>query len=94
MSYFYTSLSDNVVPQIVGYNFAHEIWSALNKMYASFSMARLSEIKTQLQNLKKEGMTAMDYIQKLKSLCNTLTSTGEPVSCKDHLFYMFNCLDK
>ena len=57
-------------------------------------MARLSEIKTQLQNLKKEGMTAVDYIQKLKMHCNTLTSIGEPVSCKDHLFYMVNGLDK
>ena len=36
----------------------------------------------------------MDYIQKLKSLCNTLTSIGEPVSRKDNLFYMFNGLDK
>ena len=36
----------------------------------------------------------MDYIQKLKSLCNTLTSIREPASRKDHLFYMFNGLDK
>ena len=57
-------------------------------------MARLLEIKTQLQNLRKEGMSAMEYIQKLKALCNTLASIREPVSCKDHLFYMFNGLDK
>ena len=78
----------------MGYNFAYEIWSALDQIYASSSMAWVSEINTQLQNLKKEGMTAMDYIQKLKTLCNTLTSIGETVSRKDHLFYMVNGLDK
>ena len=39
-------------------------------------------------------MTAVDYIQKLKMHCNTLTSIGEHVSRKDHLFYMLNGLDK
>ena len=39
-------------------------------------------------------MTAMEYIQKLKALCNTLASIGEPVSHKNHLFDMFNDLGK
>ena len=59
-------------------------------MYASFSTTYLSEIKTQLQRLKKEDMTAMEYIQKLKALYNTLDSIGE----LDHLLYIFNGLDK
>ena len=84
MSWSYASLSDIVIPQIVGYNSAQEIWSALNQMYAFSSMARLSEIKTQLQSLKKEGMTAMEYIQELKALCNTLAFIGKHVSHKDH----------
>lgn len=39
-------------------------------------------------------MTAMQYIQKLKSLSNRLASIGEPVSKKDYLIYLFNGLDQ
>ena len=38
-------------------------------------------------------MSALDHIQKIKGLYNSLTATGEPVSRKDQLIYMFNGLD-
>ena len=38
-------------------------------------------------------MSTLDYIQKIKKLCNSLAAIGEPVSRKDRLIYMFNGLD-
>ena len=55
-------------------------------------MARLVELCTQLQSLKKGGMFALDYNQKIKGLCNSLVAIGEPVSREDQLIYMFNGL--
>ena len=48
MSWFYASLSENVIAQIVGYNTTSEMWLALGQIYASASMARLIEVCTQL----------------------------------------------
>lgn len=79
--------------QIVEYTTALEIWNAIEQIYSSASMARIIELRNQLQFLKKGGMTAMEYIQKLKSLCNTLAAIGVPVSRTDNLIYMFNGFD-
>ncbi|PON37523.1 hypothetical protein TorRG33x02_347210 [Trema orientale] len=35
---------------------------------------------TKLQNQRKDRLTAIQYIQKMKSLCNTLAAIGEPNS--------------
>ena len=78
--------------QIVSYSTAHEIWVALEQLYASFSMARITELRTSLQNLKKDGLSAMEYIQKFKSISNNLAAIGEPVSRNDHLIYLFGGL--
>ena len=48
MSWFYASLSVNIMTQIVGCNTISEIWLALDWIYALASMARLTELHTQL----------------------------------------------
>ena len=90
MSWLYTSLSEDIMAQIVGYSTAMEIRNALNQIYSTSSMARV----TKLQTLKKDGISIGEYIQKLKSICNSLAAIGEPVSKKDHLIYLFSGLDR
>ncbi|PON92661.1 hypothetical protein TorRG33x02_115210 [Trema orientale] len=90
MRWFYASLSEGVMSQIVGYNSAFEIWET----FASATIARITELRTMLQTIKKNGMSAMDYIQRIKHLCDTLATIGEPVSRNDHLIFLFGGLDK
>ncbi|PON47862.1 hypothetical protein TorRG33x02_321990 [Trema orientale] len=94
MSWIYASLTQGVMGQIVGYASAFEIWEALNQIYTSSSLAKITELRAKLQNLRKDGLTAIEYIQKHKNICNTLAAVGEPVSCKDHLLYLFGGLDR
>ena len=56
-------------------------------------MAQVTELRTNLQTLRKDGLSAGEYIQKLKSICNSLAAIREPVSKKDHLIYLFSGLD-
>ena len=93
MSWFYAFLSKNVMTQIVGYNTASEIWLALGQIYALTLMARLVELHTQLQSLKKGSMFTLDYIQNIKGLYNSLVAIKEPISRNNQLIYMFNGLD-
>ena len=57
-------------------------------------MARVTELRTQLQTLKQYGLSVGEYIQRLKSICNNLTAIRELVYEKDHLIYLFNGLDR
>ena len=43
---------------------------------------------------KDTKLEEMEYIKKLKHLCNTLATIGEPVSYIDHLLYLFGGLDR
>ncbi|KAF4352663.1 hypothetical protein G4B88_012566 [Cannabis sativa] len=92
MSWLYASLSDSMLSQIVAFTTAAEIWVSLERTYSTASFARSSDYRTTLQNLKKDGLNASAYLQKLKSLCNTLASVGEPISSQEHLTYLLNGL--
>ncbi|KAL6344215.1 hypothetical protein AAG906_035440 [Vitis piasezkii] len=94
MSWLYASLSEDIMAQIVWYSTIVEIWNALNQIYFASSMARVTELRTKLQTLKKDGLSTGEYIQRLKSICNSLAVIGELVYEKDHLIYLFNGLDQ
>ncbi|KAF4399954.1 hypothetical protein G4B88_021168 [Cannabis sativa] len=74
MSWLYASLFDSMLGQIMGFNTIAEIWVSLERTYPAASFVRSFEFRTALQNLKKDGLTASAYLQKLKTLCNTLAS--------------------
>lgn len=57
-------------------------------------MAKLVELRSQLQNLKKGGLVAIDYLFKLKGLCDSLITIGEPVTYNDHLLYLLGGLGR
>ena len=94
MSWIYASSTEELTTEIVSYNTVVEIWEALAQIYSSATLAQLTNLRTELQSLKKEGMSDAAYINKLKSLWNSLAAIGEPVSIYDHLICMFNGLDQ
>lgn len=92
MSWFYASLIEGIMTQMVNYSTTIEIWQSLTSLYSATSMAKLTELRSQFQTLKKDGLTAISYINKLKSLCNSLVAIGEPVSYNDHVIYLLGGL--
>ncbi|KAF4351370.1 hypothetical protein F8388_022745 [Cannabis sativa] len=90
LGWLYASLFDIILGQIVGFSTAAQIWVSLEQTYTTASFAQKLEVQTTLQNLKKEGMSTLAYLQKLKSLYNVLASIGGPVSLQDHHIYLFN----
>ncbi|RVW29351.1 hypothetical protein CK203_115376 [Vitis vinifera] len=57
-------------------------------------MALVTELHTKLQTLRKDELSTSEYIQKLKSICNSLAAIGKPVYEKEHLIYLFNGLER
>lgn len=88
MSWLYSSFTENRVAQIVSCNTAFEIWSSLERTYATTNHSRIIELRTELQNIKKDGLSADEYILKLRSVVDKLASIGEPVSHNDQNIYL------
>ncbi|XP_062093645.1 uncharacterized protein LOC133799663 [Humulus lupulus] len=94
MSWIYASINESMLGQIVGYRTAADICLALEQIYVAAYLSQIFEIRTQLQTLKKDGLTAFAYIQKFRVLCNILASAGELVSYIDQLLYFLNDLGR
>lgn len=54
-------------------------WLILKRHFASKSRARIIQIKEELQNLKKRGMSIFEFILKIKAFTNDLLAAACPI---------------
>ncbi|KAL6314915.1 hypothetical protein AAG906_029134 [Vitis piasezkii] len=81
-----------MVGRIVEYKIACEIWGALNRVYQSPSIATVIGLNSQLQKIKKEGITISEYLARIKKVFDKYSAMGEPLSYKDKLMHTLNGL--
>ncbi|KAI4302198.1 hypothetical protein MLD38_037976 [Melastoma candidum] len=92
MSLLFSSLSPEILSQVVCCPTSHEVWETLRNRYESPSTTRVINLRTQMQHLKKEGRTMQVYLNTLKSLANQLAAVGETVRHRDYVWYMLEGL--
>ncbi|KAK0591018.1 hypothetical protein LWI29_034531 [Acer saccharum] len=92
MSWIYSSTSEGLMGQIVGHSTAYDIWAALQKLYESTSTARIMGMRSQLQKIKKEGISLTQYLAQMKEITNKFAAIGELLSYRDHLGYLLEGL--
>ncbi|KAL5580052.1 hypothetical protein UlMin_012494 [Ulmus minor] len=85
LSWIYSSLTPEIMAQIVGHTTSKSAWNALEKIFSSSSQARLMQLRLQLQTTKKNSMSMIEFIMKIKSLSDSLAAIGEPVSDPDQI---------
>nr|CAD1832585.1 unnamed protein product [Ananas comosus var. bracteatus] len=68
LSWIQATLTEGVLAQVVGLQTSRDVWVALERRYASLSRAHISQLTTQLQTIKKRGMTIIDYMNKIKAI--------------------------
>ena len=88
LSWIYSSLSPELMSQIVGMTTTASAWAALQTFYSSSSNARILQLRLQLQTIKKGGMLMMDYTLKVKNLADQLAAIQEKVSDRDLVLYL------
>lgn len=88
-SWLLSSISTNILPHLVGFNIAREVWEAVNQLFAAQSTARVMNFKLQLQTLKKGNLPMKDYLLKMKSIYDNLAAYGRPVSEEDQVLSIF-----
>lgn len=88
LSTILSSLTDNVLVQMVGYTTSREVWMALERMHTSKSRARTLQIRTHLATLRKGNASVSEYFQRVKNLCDTLAAAGQPLSDDESISYI------
>ncbi|KAL6314221.1 hypothetical protein AAG906_011972 [Vitis piasezkii] len=92
LNWIYSSLTPEIMGQIIGYQTSHEAWFALEKIFSASSKARVMQLRLEFQTMKKRSLSMMDYILKLKNLVDNLAAIGEPVHNRDHILQLLGGL--
>ncbi|KAI4370820.1 hypothetical protein MLD38_019127 [Melastoma candidum] len=92
MSLLFSALTPEPLSQVVYCKTSREVWEVLKNRYESTSTTRIINLRTQMQQLKKEGRSMQQYLSSLKSLSDQLGAVGEPVKYSDYIWYMLEGL--
>ncbi|KAK6132348.1 hypothetical protein DH2020_033908 [Rehmannia glutinosa] len=91
-SWLLSSLSESILTTTIGLRTYSAIWNALKTNFASQTTVKVLQYRLQLQMLRKGNMPMRGYLNKIKSCCDVLAATGEPVNEKDQVLYILSGL--
>ena len=87
-----SSLSEFVLPILVGKTTAREAWEAINRNLDGNSKSRIRELQTRLHNLQKDTMSVDDYVKLVRSLGDELRVSGSMMNEHDLTFALLRGL--
>ena len=92
LSVVVSTLSEVVLAHVVGLKTSRDVWTMLEKMFASESKARIMQTRYQLATLKKGASSIVDYFQKAQTLAHTLAAIDEPLKESEVVSYILASL--
>ncbi|KAL5778583.1 hypothetical protein ACOSQ2_009320 [Xanthoceras sorbifolium] len=85
-----STLSQKVVGQVTKCKSSLEAWSKLENLYSQKSMAKILNLRQQLQTIRKGSHSVSDFVLKIKNIGDALSAAGEEVSEKDLLLSLMH----
>lgn len=92
MSMLISSLTEDVLPLIVGTTTSREVWNVLEQALVSPSNTRILNLHFRLQNLFQNEKSISQYLHEAKTLSNELATAGRPLPLADLNIYVFKGL--
>ena len=83
VAYITSTLSQEVLVAIPDDCTAMQLWNRLVQTYSQVSQARIMFLKREFQMLRKDSMTIMEYLNKMKVITDQLAIVGSTVTDKD-----------
>jgi hypothetical protein len=93
LSYLLSSVSHDVLIQVVVLPTASDVWKHIETSYASQSRARVINTRMALATTQKGSLTAAKYISKIKSLADDTTSAEMKLDDEELSSYVLAGLD-
>ncbi|MCH81099.1 retrovirus-related Pol polyprotein from transposon TNT 1-94, partial [Trifolium medium] len=80
-----STLSDSVLPRVLGCKHAFQVWDQIHKYFNSVLKARSRQLRSELKNTKKASRSIGEYLLRIKSIVNSLIAVGDTVSDRDQV---------
>ncbi|KAM2715814.1 hypothetical protein EV2_045370 [Malus domestica] len=92
LSLLIATLSDDVMEHIIGCKTACEAWTCLQERFASVSMVRINQLKSELHTIQKGGESVDRFLLRVKAIKDQLVSAGERITENDFLIAVLSGL--
>jgi K+-sensing histidine kinase KdpD len=93
LSYLLTSISHDVLVQIAALPTTVTVWKHIEEAFASQSRAQAINTRMALVTTQKGTMTVTEYVTKMKSLTDDMTSAGKKLDDEEIASYILAGLD-
>ncbi|KAJ4766113.1 Copia protein [Rhynchospora pubera] len=87
LAWLFSSISPSMLSQVVNCQTSYDLWQTVTHLHTSQSMARVLDLKLQLQTAKRGNSSCAQYIQQMQTLADRLRSIGETVTDTDLVIY-------
>ncbi|KAL4379239.1 hypothetical protein GQ457_02G030800 [Hibiscus cannabinus] len=78
-SWLLSTISANILPQLVGSETTASVWNDVTKLYSSLSTTKIMNLHYRLRSMKKVTQSMREYTTAIKELCDLLSSCGNPI---------------
>jgi hypothetical protein len=83
-----SSLSEDIIVDVVSAKTSKEAWDILERMYSSATRARIIQVRVELAMTKKRDLSATDYFRKIKGLATEMAAAGSPLRDEEVIAYL------
>ncbi|XP_049344696.1 uncharacterized protein LOC125809073 [Solanum verrucosum] len=83
LGWIVASVSEGILPQLVGAETTHKAWSKLVAAYASGSKPQIRELKIKLHTLQRDNASIETYVQHAKGIADKLVALQHLVTDDD-----------
>ncbi|KAL4335089.1 hypothetical protein GQ457_07G028430 [Hibiscus cannabinus] len=91
-SWLLSTVSADILPQLVGADTSAEIWSVITGLYSKLSTTKIMHLHCKLRSMKKGAMSMREYTLKIKEVCDLLALSGRKVAEVEHIATILNGL--
>ena len=73
-------MSESMIVHVISYISSFQIWTLLERLFATNSRAKMLQLRLQLQSTKKGSLSINDYFLKMRSIVENLAAAIQLIS--------------
>ncbi|KAF7816381.1 Retrovirus-related Pol polyprotein from transposon TNT 1-94 [Senna tora] len=85
LSWLCYSMSEGMQTKTVGCTSCAQVWMKIEEYFASNTLAKANQFRTELSNTKKGTRTMNEYLLRIKAIVDALIATGNSISEREHV---------
>ena len=93
LGYLISNMSSYIQSQLTACKTAAKTWRAVEGMFSSMTRARAVNTRIALATMKKGNLSMAEYVGKMRSLADEITSTGKTIDDDELVSYILAGLD-